>query len=190
MKHLIVYAHPHESSFCHAILEIAVKTLQDKGDSVVVRDLYKLGFNPVLSAKDFADLRGGEIPSDIAKEQEYIKEADCMTFIYPLWWTSMPAILKGYIDRIFAYGFAYQFAENGDIEGLLGDKKVFIISTQGTPNDIYDASGMSEALKQTTDIGVFGFCGMNVLEHMFLGKVNCISEQERTDMLQKVKSAF
>jgi len=187
MNHLIVYAHPFEDSFNHAILENAVSSLESKGHSVVVRDLYALGFNPVLSPVDFKELRSGNTPEDIATEQAFIKNADAITLIYPLWWTGLPAILKGYIDRIFAYGFAYQYTKEGMVEGLLSSKKGFMITTQGTPNAFYDASGMTKSLKQTTDEGIFSFCGIETLDHLFFGGISTSDDLTRKEMLQSVQ---
>jgi NAD(P)H dehydrogenase (quinone) len=188
MNHLIVYAHPFEDSFNHAILESAVAALESKGHSVVVRDLYAIGFNPVLSPKDFKELRSGHTPEDIATEQAYIKKVDAITFIYPLWWTGLPAILQGYIDRVFAYGFAYQYNKEGMVEGLLAGKKGVMITTHGTPNMYYDASGMTQSLKQTTDEGIFGFCGVETLEHLFLGGISSSDDGTRKAMLQTVET--
>ncbi len=75
MNHLIVYSHPNPKSFCHAILETAVMTLQSKGHEVVIRDLYALGFDPVLKGNDFIEFQSGNIPSDIRAEQEKISGA-------------------------------------------------------------------------------------------------------------------
>ena len=194
MNHLIVYAHPFEDSFNHAILESTVSALESKGHTVVVRDLYAIGFNPVLSPIDFKELRSGNIPNDIATEQEFIKNADTITLIYPLWWTSLPAILKGYIDRVFSYGFAYQYTSEGTVEGLLSSKKGFMITTQGTPNMYYDASGMTNSLKQTTDVGIFGFCGIKILDHLFFGGISSSDDATRKEMLKtaeaKIKELF
>lgn len=187
MNHLIVYAHPFEDSFNHAILENAVAALESKGHSVMVRNLYAIGFNPVLSPKDFKELRSGHTPEDIATEQAYIKKADAITFIYPLWWTGLPAILQGYIDRIFAYGFAYQYNKEGMVEGLLAGKKGLMITTHGTPNMYYDASGMTQSLKQTTDEGIFGFCGVETLDHLFLGGISSSDDLTRKEMLKTVQ---
>lgn len=137
--------------FNHAILETAVNTLKNNGHDVTARDLYKLDFQPVLKANDTAAMRDGKVPDDIKAEQEYITQADVITLIYPIWWTGMPAILKGYIDRIFSYGFAYSSGSEGIIK-LLKGKKGLIINTHGTPKEIYDQIGMTSGLKVTSDM--------------------------------------
>ena len=129
MKYLIVYAHPNPKSFNHAILETISGELQKKKKEVKVRDLYKIGFNPVLSIKDLSAIEKGAVPKDIKKEQNYISKADTLIFIFPIWWSAMPAMLKGYIDRVFSLKFAYDITADGVI-GLLKGKKVFIVSTE------------------------------------------------------------
>lgn len=186
MKHLIVYAHPHADSFNRAILNTAVEALEAQGHEVVVRDLYALEFQPVLSAADTASMRAGQNPQDIATEQKFITDADAITFIYPIWWTGLPAILKGYVDRVFAYGFAYASGEAG-IEKLLTGKKGLIINTHGTPSDIYDQIGMTAGMKMTSDVGIFEFVGIESVDHLFFGSIGYLDDAAYQSMLEQVK---
>jgi NAD(P)H dehydrogenase (quinone) len=186
MNHVIVYAHPNPSSFNHAIVDALRQSLQDQGASVVMRDLYALGFNPVLTGGDLSQIVAGNTPKDIAEEQKHISWADVVSFIYPLWWTGMPAIMKGYIDRVFTFGFAYTANESGIVK-LLSGKKAIIISTQGTPASVYEAKGMFDALKKTNDVGIFDFVGMKVIQHLFLDSVTTVDDADRQEMLGKVK---
>jgi NAD(P)H dehydrogenase (quinone) len=100
MKALILYAHPNPKSFCAAMKETLVKELKEKGHEVRIRDLYEIGFNPVLHADDFNEFFQNRVPADIKEEQDHIAWADLLVFVYPTWWIGMPAILKGYIGRI------------------------------------------------------------------------------------------
>lgn len=191
MNHLIVYAHPHEGSFNSAILDTAVGALKAKGHEVTVRDLNKLGFNPVLSSADTAALREGNVPSDIKTEQDYLAKADVITFIYPIWWTGLPAILKGYVDRTFSYGFAYQYNNEGGIDKLLTGKKGIMINTYGTPGEIYESIGMNASLKQTSSGGIFEFCGIEVVEQFLFGGVTSVAtDEDRKEMLAQVEKKF
>ncbi|MBD0382754.1 NAD(P)H-dependent oxidoreductase [Paenibacillus sedimenti] len=190
MKHLLVYAHPNPNSFNHAILDTSTKALEAKGHEVTVRDLYQMNFNAVLTSEDMAALRSGQTPEDIRKEQDYIAGADCITFIYPVWWTGLPAILKGYVDRVLSYGFAYAYGSNGNIEKLLTGKKGLLISTHGTPSDIYESIGMTQSLKQTSDGGIFDFCGIEVVNHLFFGSVPQVDDAARKGMLAQVEQTF
>ncbi len=186
---LIVYAHPNPKSFNHAIKEKVVEVLTRRDVPHEVRDLYATGFNPVLSAKDFETFLSGSVPEDIKLEQEFIRKAQFLVFIYPIWWTGMPAILKGYIDRVFSYGFAYE-ERNGELVGLLSDKKAIIINTLGASSLDYGPSGMEECLRKTADVGIFKFCGIEVIEHMFLYSVPYVSDEERSKMLELVEKTF
>ena len=186
MKNLIVLAHPNKESFNAAIAKKFEKQLKNKGEEVVVRDLYELGFDPVMTWDEMNELRNGSIKEDVQIEQTFVKECDNIIFVYPIWWTSMPAILKGYIDRVFSYGFAYVFNEEGGIDGLFKGKSVTVVNTYGTPKEYYDASGMSEAFHKTTDVGIFEFCGMNVKQHLYLGEVPYINEEQGSAILEKI----
>ncbi|WP_411346266.1 NAD(P)H-dependent oxidoreductase [Paenibacillus sp. WLX1005] len=187
MKHLIVYAHSNVESLNHSILETTVRALEEQGHEVVVRDLYALGFNPVFTPEDSAAMRAGQTPVDIQTEQEYIRNADVITFIHPVWWTGLPAILKGYVDRVFAYGFAYASDENGIVQ-LLKGKQGLIISTHGTPKEVYDSIGMTDGLKITSDDGIFGFVGIESVGHLLFGSIGYLDEAGYQGILNEVDS--
>ncbi|MEI5909580.1 NAD(P)H-dependent oxidoreductase [Bacillus spongiae] len=187
MKHLVIYAHPNPQSFNHAILETVVNKLEGQGNEVVVRDLYALNFEPVLSGQDFAAFQAGNTPDDIKVEQDHVKWADVITFVYPIWWTGLPAILKGYIDRVFAYGFAYAVNEQGGYEKLLAGKKAVVFNTIGHPEGYYEEVGMIGAMKQTSDTGIFDFVGIETLEHKFFGAVPSVDDATRKQMLIDVE---
>jgi NAD(P)H dehydrogenase (quinone) len=171
MKHLIIYAHPNEASINHRLKEKVLTTLKSNHHDVVVRDLYHLQFNPVLSLEDLKGQRAGQVDMVVKQEQEYITWADSITFVYPIWWTGMPAIMKGYIDRVMTYGFAYSYA-TGVQEGLLKGKQAIIINTQGKSHQEYQALAMDKALQLTSDTGVYTYCGFEVKEHFFFEKAD------------------
>lgn len=185
MKHLVVLAHPNPKSFSYSVAQKVGDALRAKGDTVTVRNLYDMNFNPVLSGDDFAAMHSGKLPDDIAREQKFISEADSVIFVYPIWWTGLPAILKGYVDRVFSYGFAY-VVENGGIKPLLKGKKAVLLSMQGTPNEIYDQVGMHQAMDLTTNRGIFEFCGVEVVAHEYFGAVPSSSDAQRGAMLDKI----
>lgn len=187
MNHLIVYAHPNHESFNHAILETTVHALKKNGHEVVVRDLYALDFQPVLKPEDTAAMKAGQTPADIKTEQEFIAQADAITFIYPIWWTGLPAILKGYVDRVFSYGFAYAYGAEG-IDKLLKGKKGLIINTHGTPKEIYDNIGMTAGLKITSDVGIFDFTGIETVDHLLFGSIPHVGEEALKEVLNQIEA--
>lgn len=187
MKHLIIYSHINNSSFSHAILDEIVKISEKAGAKVKVRDLTALNFNPILSANDIVAIDNNNTPADIKIEQEYVEWADVISFVYPLWWGHMPAILKGYIDRVFAYGFAYSVKPDGEPVGLLPNKKIMLFTPMGNPYELYEKMGMLNALNMTTDTCIFRYCGMTDIEHLHFGEVAMVSNNERKEMLNDVK---
>lgn len=188
MKSLIVYAHPNPESFNHAVLNVVEEELGKGGNTVVVRDLYAGGWDPVLKGPDFQAISQGKVLPDVEKEQSFIRNAELLVFVFPVWWFSMPAILKGYVDRVFSLGFAYRYAD-GVPEGLLKDKKVLVFTTTGGDQPTYRNGGFLDALTKTQDTGIFGFCGMKVLEHKFLFGVPSVSQERRVEMLEEVRQA-
>lgn len=185
MKYLIVYAHPNPKSFNHAIKEKIESRLKKEGAQYDVRDLYELGFDPVLKGSDFAGFKQGKPSEDIKREQEFIKNADTLMFIHPVWWFGQPAVLKGYIDRVFSFGFAYTADEKG-LRGLLNGKKAVILNTTGGSEADYKEKGFKDALGKTMDIGTFGLCGIEVKLHKFFYAVPAVSNDAREKMLQEI----
>ncbi len=185
MKYLIVYAHPNPQSFNHAIEEHIENRLIDAGKEFEIRDLYNLRFRPDLDEEDLSFLKQEQVSPGVQTEQEYVKYSDVLIFIYPIWWFGMPAILKGYIDRVFSSGFAFKYTEQGP-EGLLTDKKVIIINTTGSTEDVYDSMGYKESLKRNIDKGIFEFCGMKIITHKYFYAVPFISDEERQRMLEEI----
>jgi NAD(P)H dehydrogenase (quinone) len=187
MNHLVIYSHPNPKSFGHAILETVVETAKAKGHEVTVRDLYALGFDPVLKASDLAGFKAGKIAADILAEQDFVAAAGVLTIIHPIWWTGLPAIVKGYFDRVFSFGFAYSYGDGGPI-GLLRAKRAVIFNTTGTPDAVYGPSGMHEALRHTSDKGIYEFCGLEIVAHKFFGGVPSVDNATRQGYLAEVRT--
>ncbi len=185
MDYLIIYSHPNPKSFNHAIKESIEKKLKEKNKSFETRDLYSIGFDPVMKPDDFIAIQKGEHLPDVKKEQELIKNTETVIFIHPIWWYSMPAILKGYIDRVFSYGFAYIQTEKG-IEPLLTDKKVVIFNTLGETEEQCEGTGICQCIKKTIG-GTFEFCGMEVIKHEMFFAVPYVSDEERKQYLRQVE---
>src|SRR6185437_4203356 len=128
MKHLIVTAHPNPTSFTYALSNAYADELVAMGHECDCRDLYAMDFNPILQPSEIS----GHPQPDAQIEQEHIKNADATAFFYPLWWASMPAILKGYIDRVFTHGVAYRF-EGNVMRGLLRGQTNLLVTISAAP---------------------------------------------------------
>lgn len=186
MKNLIVTCHPNPKSFTCAIAKTIETTLAAKGETFVNRNLYELNFNPVLSGADFVQFKSGKIPVDIAEEQKHIAAAENIIFVYPIWWTGLPAMMKGYVDRVFSKGFAWDFAD-GQLKQLLKGKRALLISCHGNPKAYYDSIGMYSAMNHTSDNGIFEFCGVEVAGHQYFDSVPSVSDADRKNMLVQVE---
>lgn len=176
MKNLIVYAHPNPASLNHYFKQVVFESLEESGQEIVVRDLNKINFNPVLNLDDMNGQRTGQVGKDVKTEQDFIIWADRIIFIYPIWWTGMPAIMKGYIDRVFSYGFAYRYDQCVQ-KGLLTGKQTIIINSHGKSNTEYEAMGMDKALALTSDTGIFTYCGLEIKQHFYFDKADKASDE-------------
>jgi len=189
MKHLIIYVHPNENSLNSHFKNILVAQLQQQNHEVEVRDLYQINFNPVLSFEDMAGQRQGVVADDVKQEQEFIAWADCITFIHPIWWTGLPAIMKGYIDRVFSYGFAYCY-DRGVQKGLLTGKQAVIINSHGKSNTEYSVIGMDKALSLTSDKGIYLYCGFEIKQHFFFDKADRTTAEKIEEYIAEIKAIY
>ncbi len=155
---LIVYAHPEPKSFNGAMKDVAIETLRGAGHEVTVSDLYAMGFKAVVGPEDFTGERSkadvlsiareqtaayetGTLAPDILAEQDKLRRADLLILQFPVWWFGMPAILKGWADRVFARGFAYTTGRKYDT-GLFRGKNALVATTTGTSADTYAPDGI------------------------------------------------
>lgn len=134
MNIAVLYAYPNDNGYNHAILNSVMQGLEDNParHSVTVVDLYRENFDPVLRFDENHLRRNLNINPDTERCRRIITDADLLVFIYPIWWSGIPAILKGFIDRVFSKGFAYVY--RGVLpKGLLKGKKAWIVTTNDTP---------------------------------------------------------
>ncbi|XP_075795895.1 NAD(P)H dehydrogenase [quinone] 1 isoform X3 [Pelodiscus sinensis] len=158
-KALIVLAHEETASFNHAMKDAAVAVLQEAGWSVTVSDLYQMKFNPVLSRNDIMGeprdpsnfkygpetawaWEEGRLSSDIGAEQKKLEAADLLIFQFPLYWFGMPAILKGWFDRVLTQGFAYSLAKMYQ-QGPFQTKKALLSFSTGATGRMYSPAGVN-----------------------------------------------
>lgn len=135
MKVLVIYCHPSRESFTEKVKEAFLSGLSDAGHSYEISDLYEMGFNPELSESEyrreaFYDTEFS-VPLDVIEEQKKINNADIIAFIYPVFWTECPALLTGWFQRVWTYGFAY--GSNRTMKIL--DKALFLVTMGGSMKD-------------------------------------------------------
>jgi NAD(P)H dehydrogenase (quinone) len=180
---LTVYAHPNPKSFNHAILEQFNKGLAEAGHEADIVDLYGINFDPCVRAADLVQFSGGQMPAQVIAQQEKVSAADGIALIHPIWGWSFPAILKGWMDRVFSYGFAYEAGERG-VRGLLKDRKTLVICTAGGPEEFYEAAGYMDAFIKTCD-GIFDVCGIRKVAYSCFYGVQVVGDQGRKGYLQE-----
>ena len=199
MNVLLVLAHPERRSFNGAMFDTALDTLGAAGHDVVTSDLYRMGFDPVSSRRNFASVKDAdylklqieemhasevdgfavEVEAEIAK----IESAELMIWQFPLWWFGLPAILKGWVDRVFAMGRTYgngRIYETGKFRG----KKALLSLTTGGPEAAYLADGFNgdlDAILRPIQRGMLEFTGFSVLApQVIYGPVRANDAQRAT----------
>lgn len=202
MNVLIVHAHPEPHSFTAAMKDAAVATLSRAGHSVVVSDLYAQGFNPVASAADFRDradpdylvyaleqrhgYETGTLAPDIAAEIDKLKACDLLLLTFPLFWFSVPAILKGWIDRVLISGLTYGGKRFYDRGGLAG-KKATLGLTLGARPHMFGADaihGEIETMLRPLLRGTLYYTGMQVLPPFYGWHVPYVGHAARSQILE------
>ncbi|MED1794168.1 NAD(P)H-dependent oxidoreductase [Brevibacillus nitrificans] len=184
MKACILFAHEGESSFCHSILSHVTQSLEKQNIEYKLRDLYKMNFQPVFRSEDMKLVENGAASPDILEEQTIISESDLLVMIYPVWWWSTPAILKGYIDRVFTDGFAFHYEEKGPV-GLLAGKQAIVFTTTSETAKELVATGMDAVIEKQIAEGTLGMIGYHVDYHNFAA-VSHIEEGALSNMLRQV----
>ncbi|RYC33789.1 flavodoxin family protein [Lichenibacterium minor] len=169
MKILLVYAHPEPKSLTSSLRDIAVAALEGEGHEVKVSDLYAAAWKSEVDRADFSNLAAkdrlqvadascsafaaGALTPDVEAEQDKLLWADALILQFPLWWYAMPAILKGWVDRVYANGFAYGVGEHSDRrwgerfgEGTMAGKRAMLILTAGGWESHYGPRGVNGPL--------------------------------------------
>lgn len=164
MHALVVVAHPDPNSLSHAVAQALADGVSRAGHTVEIADLAKEGFDPRFSLDDLAVHRR-EIPpsADVAAEQARIDRADALVLVYPVYWWSMPALLKGWIERVFANGWAYDEGADQKTIKKLGHLPIHLIGIGGATMRTYERHGYLNAMKTQIDHGIFGYCGAPVV---------------------------
>jgi len=187
MKTLIIKAHPSTQGFTHTIADAYKEAREGKDGEVFIIDLYTdMEYQqPFLAFENVREeWSGKEVRERI---QEKIAWADELIFIYPVWWSGMPAIMKNFIDNNFTKGFAYKTGSNGRPKGALVGKTVRIFSTADGPWILHFLN--KSLLKPVFAKSIFGFCGMKLTSFdIFSNMIGCKDACDRDAMLAKVRA--
>ena len=170
MKHAVIMAHPKARSFTASAAQTYGAACETLGHSVTMRDLYRIGFDPCLKADELPFEPSFQPGPDVAAERVLLKDCEVFAFFYPLWLNSPPAMLKGYLERVFGFGFAYG-GEGRSYNPLLTGRKLISFSSSGAPSAWLEESGSLEAVRTLFDTYFASLCGLSVLAHVHAGNV-------------------
>ena len=171
MKHAVILAHPSESSFASTIANTWCTAARSAGHAVELRDLYRIGFDPCLRDTEIPRPTGFAAGEDVQAERKIIDDADVFVFVYPLWFYAPPAIMKGYVDRVFGMGFGYGPQQHGGNRQLLDGRKMLSFTSSGAPSFWVEENGDMAAIRRLFDTHLASVCGMQVLDHVHFGGV-------------------
>ncbi len=201
MNILIVYAHPEPQSFNGAMKDTAVEVLTGAGHQVQVSDLYAMKFDPAGGPVDFLEREDSSafryqreqihahknalFAPELKAEMDKLLWADFVMFQFPLWWFSLPAILKGWVDRVFAMGFSYDLGRAYDT-GFFPRKRGMLALTTGAPPPTYTAQGKNGDINQLLlhiNRGMLYFLGLQVLPPFIAYSAARVTPEQRTAYL-------
>ncbi|MDR1962858.1 MAG: NAD(P)H-dependent oxidoreductase [Planctomycetaceae bacterium] len=187
MKILLILAHPKPGSFNHSLAETALRTLRELGHEVMFHDLYQERFDPVLPV-DEERLDESELPEFLRQYLAEVRESQGLIFVHPNWWGGPPAILRGWIDRVFRQNSVYNFTPDGVIS-YIGDKIVQVFSTSNTPHEI-ETEVYGNPLEKFWKVIVFGLLGSKSFERRNFGSIILSTPEERRLWLNEVETTL
>ena len=178
----VIFSHPWNKSFNKVILDQVVKKLDETKEKYTVIDLNKDAFNPVMTEKDLELYSQGKSADPLVlKYQEILKNTDELILIFPIWWMSLPAILKGFLDKVMLRGFAYESGKYG-IKGLLPIKSAKMITTAEAPKILLSITGFGITMKKA-NLGGIGIKKTKWIHYSLRAKGK---DEDRKEFLEKV----
>ena len=187
---LIIYDHPYEKSFNHAILETVIAALQNQGKKHALIDLHQDGFDPVFRKEELALYGKGEtVDPLVEKYWQQIREADEILIICPVWWSSLPAMTKGFLDKVMKINFAYEPGATGPKGLLTHIQKATLITTSTTPNFVLKYL-LGNPIKRVFINLVMKEIGIGKREWINFGNITHSKPAQREAFLQQIKTRF
>lgn len=199
MRTLIIFNHPYEGSFCNAILDASILGLQQKNDEVDLIHLDKEDFNPTMSSNDLRAFSLAKEEPEKAlmmldkKVLEYkarLEKADHLVLIFPIWWMLMPALTKGFIDKVIFPAIAYSYNNKGGMVSRLWNlKRVTVITTMNSPANVYETV-MGNAVWRALLHGTFEAIGITDCKWINFSRVKEVTTEQRRQWLENIENYF
>jgi len=189
MKHAVILAHPAHASLNAAIAQTYRETVEALGHEVLVRDLYRMRFDPRLRAPEIPGPHAPRFRPDVVRERAMLADVDVFAFVYPLWFNAPPAMLKGYVDRVFGMGFGFEPDFGGTRPALTG-RRLISFTTSGAPDFWMRDTGALQGLMRLFDAHLCGTCGLIAVDHVhFGGMVSGLTQEAVDEVLGKVRTS-
>lgn len=183
---LVILGHPNSNSLCHHLAEVYTESAREAGFEVQTLRLNELNFDPILHY-NYKEKEKQSLEPDLLKSQKLITDSEHLVFFFPSWWASMPALLKGWIDRVFLPGFAFQYQKDSPFPlQLLKGKSARIIITMDAPTWYYHWFNGAPGLKLLKK-GTLEFCGIKPVKYTLLGLIRSASKEKIQSYFKQVE---
>lgn len=199
MRTLVIFNHPYDGSYCNAILDAVILGIERSNGEVDLIHLDKEGFDPVMSSNDLkafglarndAQRALGMLDKKVIEYKERLEKAEHLVFIFPTWWMLMPALTKGFIDKVIFPEVAYNYDEDGSMKSLLKKlRRVTVISTMETPSNVYETI-FGNAIWRALNEGTFKVIGIENCKWIKLDMVKRVGVEKRKMWLKEIEEYF
>lgn len=170
MKLLTVFSHPVPDAYPTAVMRAFHEPFKEAGHDIDILDLHREGFDPRFTVDDHSHFWGGPVSEEVAAAHRRVEAADRLAFVYPVYWWGMPAMMKGWIERVFTGGWAYQYGQgvadrgSAPLHSLLRNIPTTLIGIGGSKEHTYRKYGYDDAMRTQIDVGTFAYCGVTDVE--------------------------
>ena len=170
-RHAVILCHPDPKSFNRAIADHYCEAVRGLGHEIVLRDLYAMEFDPVLKAQERPTLSGFQISSDVEREIACLRDCDVIVFIYPIWFGTPPAMLKGYVERVLGSGINPRDVQERSHKSFLAGKRLLSFTTSATSEPWLNEQGQWLSLRYIFDWYLTHAFGMQPDEHVHFANI-------------------
>lgn len=197
MKTLVIFNHPYGGSYCGAILGAVVKGLKKSGQPYRIINLDQDDFDPVMRAKDLIAFAGAgragkdaldAIDDQVKRYKTDLEWAEHLVMIFPIWWMTMPAMTKGFVDKVIFPAIAYNM-DQGNLVSRLKVSKVTVITTMNTPAEVY-RDMFNNAIEGSLINGTFRKIGIEDIRWISLNGVKTVTKEQRVEWLNGIEQQF
>lgn len=188
-KHVVVLCHPEANSFNATIAEGYCAAVRELGQAVVLRDLYRMKFDPVLTTDEQPGSANYAVSADVAHELELLANASVLVLVYPIWFGTPPAMLKGYVERVLGSGFAHQ-AIRARAPHCLSGTHMLSLTSSGTTTQWLEEQGAWTSLRTVFDHYLENAFSLASADHVhFSGVVSGLKDRVVREHLEEMRQA-